>query len=100
MNTKEIIQALEQGIENTQELLDIHDRDLGRTTDRNKRRAQAFEYEIEHAQQVIRELQEQAVPTAVMEAKSIIELVGSASNNNYNHAKAAARWMEKYFPNT
>lgn len=99
MNTKEIIQALEQGIENTQELLDIHDRDLGRTTDRNKRRAQAFEYEIEHAQQVIRELKEQAVPTAVMEAKAVIELVGSASNNNHNHSRLAREWMQRWFPN-
>lgn len=99
MNTKEIIQALEQGIENTQELLAIHDRDLGRTIDRNRIRAQAFEYEIEHAQQVIRELKEQAAPTAVMEAREIIKNVGAASNNNYTHARLAREWMQRWFPN-
>lgn len=35
---------------------------------------------------------------AVLEAKAIIELVGSASNNNYNHARLAREWMQRYFP--
>ena len=60
MNTDRIIQALIAGIENTQELLAIHERDLGRTIVSNRLRAEAFEDEIENMEDIIRELKEQS----------------------------------------
>lgn len=36
---------------------------------------------------------------AVLEAREIIKNVGAASINNYNQARLAREWMQRWFPN-
>lgn len=117
MNIEQIIEALNSGIENTQELLAQHDRDLGRTTPRNKRWAEQLEDDInsmqEASQNIIQYEKEghdnlligpdksitpdEAV-IAIREAMFIIESVGTNIPIKSSHISAAHQWINNYFP--
>ena len=53
---RNILDCLESGLESTQELLIQHDRNLGRTTKKNKMFAEMMESEIERTKTVIKQL--------------------------------------------
>lgn len=117
MNTDRIIQALNAGIENTQELLDQHDQALGRTTPRNKRWAEQLEEDIKEMQlatvdvgnhkpegsNIYLECGKTLTPNealdAMYKASFIILAVGTSAANNCRRLAAARAWMQDYFPN-
>lgn len=53
---RNILDCLESGLESTQELLIQHDRNLRRTTKKNKMFAEMMESEIERTKTVIKQL--------------------------------------------
>jgi hypothetical protein len=50
--------ALKTGLENTQELLCLHDQNLGRTTKSNRMTAEQLEFEIENMKTIIEKLKQ------------------------------------------
>jgi len=53
-----IITVLQIGLQNTEELLSMHDASLGRTTPKNKSAAEQLEKEIDSIKEQIKELKE------------------------------------------
>ena len=53
---REAIRLLHEGMDNTDELLSAHEQELGRTTDKNRLRAESYDADIRDMRKLIDEL--------------------------------------------